>query len=355
MEAAGLASSILTFIEVSYKITKGAHEIYTSVSGNTEEHAHVINVISDLERASSRLAAPGRVDAEIASLSDKCRALSQELLDLLQKLQVKDKNVLRSFSVAFASARKQKEIASIEKRLDQYRQQILPRLTVLICQNQSPIQDQLVEIRRESEVLETKRALELEKLQNQIVELVQALKIQQSGTTALVKEEKEETKEPSYESTHATTEGEQQQPAAAEETTTNCPTPPKMPPTGAVPVLGDLSGLLEELDRLYGTVRSDNSVLRELYFDSISRREGNVHQAASETFHWIVGDVDDEEESQSSDTYAPDLDDSDNVGAEEETPDRDAEEKRRSKLDFEMMLQRETELRRATSETFMSL
>ncbi|KAF6833871.1 hypothetical protein CMUS01_06376 [Colletotrichum musicola] len=43
MEAAGLASSILAFIEVSYKITKGAHEIYTSVSGSTEEHAHVVS------------------------------------------------------------------------------------------------------------------------------------------------------------------------------------------------------------------------------------------------------------------------------------------------------------------------
>lgn len=132
MEAAGLASSILTFIEVSYKITKGAHEIYTSVSGTTEEHAHVVNVISDLEKASGRLAVPGGGDAELASLSDQCRALSQDLLGILHKLQVKDKNVLRSFSVAFASARKQKEIALIEKRLDQYRQQILLRLTVLI-------------------------------------------------------------------------------------------------------------------------------------------------------------------------------------------------------------------------------
>ncbi|KAF6830629.1 hypothetical protein CPLU01_07212 [Colletotrichum plurivorum] len=353
MEAAGLASSILAFIEVSYKITKGAYEIYTSVSGSTEEHVHVVNVISDLERASGRLAAPGRVDSELASLSYQCRALSQELLDLLQKLQVKDKNVLRSFCVAFASARKQKEIASIEKRLDQYRQQILLRLTVLICQNQSPIQDQLVEIRRESEVLENKRGSELEKLQSQLVELVQALKIQQPGKTALVKEKTEEAQGPSHESTHLTTEGEQQQPTAKEETT-RCPTPPKAPPPGTHPVLGDLSGLIDELNRLYGTVRSENSVLRELYFDSISRREGAVHQAASETFHWILGDVDDEEESQCSDSYTSDSDDSDNDGAEEETPDWDAEEKRQSKLDFEMMIQRETELRRATSETFMS-
>ncbi|TEA13274.1 hypothetical protein C8034_v004820 [Colletotrichum sidae] len=135
MEAAGLASSILTFIDVSYKVVKGAHEIYSSASGATSENTHVLNVISDLQDAAGNLGIrrPGSNDLQLENLSKQCQGLSEELLGLLAKLQAKDKKLLKSFAVALRGARKQKDVASIEKRLDQYRQQILLRLTVLIC------------------------------------------------------------------------------------------------------------------------------------------------------------------------------------------------------------------------------
>lgn len=232
-------------------------------------------------------------------------------------------------------------------------------LTSTPSQNQSPIQDQLVEIRRESEVLESKRASELEKLQNQLVELVQALKIQKSDTVTLENDENDENDEnqdSSRDSNRLTAEGEQHRPNTAEKTAVDCPTPPRTPPPGADSALGDLSGLLEELNRLYGTVRGDNSVLRELYFDSISRREGAVHDAASKTFNWILGDDNEREKSPFSSSHASDPKDSDHGGVENEkgAPDSISKERRESKTAFEKMLQQEAELRRTTSEAFMS-
>ncbi|KAI8268267.1 hypothetical protein K4K58_005718 [Colletotrichum sp. SAR11_239] len=135
MEAAGLASSILTFIDISFKIVKGAHELYKSASGSTSENNHIANVALDLEKASAYLsiAQSGDNDPGLQSLLAQCQSLSRELLGLLDKLRVKDKTLFKSFAAAFANARKQKDIASIEHRLDHYRQQILLRLSLLFC------------------------------------------------------------------------------------------------------------------------------------------------------------------------------------------------------------------------------
>lgn len=133
MEAAGLASSILTFIDISFRIVKGAHELYKSASGSTSENDHIADVVLDLEKASGYLsiAHSGNNDAGLQSLLAQCQSLSRDLLELLHKLRVKDKTLFKSFAAAFANARKQKDIASIEHRLDQYRQQILLRLSLL--------------------------------------------------------------------------------------------------------------------------------------------------------------------------------------------------------------------------------
>lgn len=133
MGAAGLASSTLTFIDISFKIVKGAHELYKSASDSTPENNHIANVALDLEKASGYLSISQseNKDTGLQSLVAQCQSLSRDLLELLDKLHVKDKTLFKSFAAAFANAREQKDIASIEHRLDQYRQQILLRLSLL--------------------------------------------------------------------------------------------------------------------------------------------------------------------------------------------------------------------------------
>ena len=130
-----MASSLLTFIDIGVRIVRNTYDVYHSATGATEENAHVSTVIADLEKAAGELAScePSTVnDIELVSLSKKCRELSESLLQLLRRLQRKDIGPLHSFKAAWAVARKQKDVASLERRLAQYREQIVLRLLLML-------------------------------------------------------------------------------------------------------------------------------------------------------------------------------------------------------------------------------
>lgn len=136
MEAIGLASSIITFIDVAYKIVQGAHEVYVSQDGTTKSNDHTSVVVSDLQRVTADLQAHqlSSTDQELITLSNKCNDLSGELLQLLHKFLPKTPGKWQSFVAACRILRKQKEAASMEASLDRYRQQIAERLLwLLLC------------------------------------------------------------------------------------------------------------------------------------------------------------------------------------------------------------------------------
>jgi len=135
--AVGFASSILTFIEFSWNLISGTYEVYKSASGATTENAHISTVLNDLERVTDGLCTDvkGKTkhEKELCKLADKCHNLSQDLAKILKKLQVTEKNSKwQSLKVKWASMRNEKEVASIENRLDRYRSQILLRLNFML-------------------------------------------------------------------------------------------------------------------------------------------------------------------------------------------------------------------------------
>jgi hypothetical protein len=135
--AVGFAASILQFIDFSWGLIAGTYEVYKSATGTTFENAHISTVVDDLERVTDGLISDfeGKTkhEKELCKLADKCHDLSQDLLKLLKKLQVSEKiSKWKSLKVKVASMRKEKEIASIEDRLDKYRSQILIRLNFML-------------------------------------------------------------------------------------------------------------------------------------------------------------------------------------------------------------------------------
>lgn len=134
MEAIGLASAIISFIDVASKIVRGAHEVYTSVDGATRGNDHTSVVIGDLQRVTADLGSHPQTsnDQDLLTLSDKCHKLSSELLQLLHKFLPKTPGKWQSFVAACRILRKQKEAASLEASLDRYRQQISERLLWLL-------------------------------------------------------------------------------------------------------------------------------------------------------------------------------------------------------------------------------
>jgi hypothetical protein len=72
-------------------------------------------------------------EKKLCKLADNCYDLSQELSKILKELRVAEKNTKwQSLKVKWASMRKEKEMASIEKRLNDYRSQILIRLNFML-------------------------------------------------------------------------------------------------------------------------------------------------------------------------------------------------------------------------------
>ncbi|KAK2771764.1 hypothetical protein CKAH01_14270 [Colletotrichum kahawae] len=285
MEAAGLASSILTFIDVSYKIVKGAHELYRSASGSTSENNHIANVVLDLEKASGYLSLTqsGENDAELQRLALQCRSLSRDLLELLHKLRVRDKTLFKSFAAAFANARKQKDIISIEHpdSGEEY-----AAANNGLSQSQAPIRAQLEAIRKESNRLENKHSLELEKMHARLEEIIEVLRGQQTDTRpdAPPHPTKESDQIPDVlkfrktgresRALDITVEGEAYRPK------------PQIP--NASGGLADLANLLSELKPVFDAIQNQNSVLSFLYFDDMFRREDTVRDASAETFAWMV-------------------------------------------------------------------
>ncbi|KAF6831912.1 hypothetical protein CMUS01_07150 [Colletotrichum musicola] len=138
LSAVGFASSILTFVEFSFKIISGTLEIVRS--GNTAENAHVSIFINDLHRITKNLrqssASPnGSTHHEdgLDSLASECLAISKELIALLQKLKIKAGDSKRkSINVSLRSMWARGDFAYLENRLDKCRSQIMMRLLLLL-------------------------------------------------------------------------------------------------------------------------------------------------------------------------------------------------------------------------------
>lgn len=134
MDAVGLASSIISFIEVANKIVRGSYEVYKSSTGATEENDHTALVVGDLRRVTHSLSqhAESTNDEELRRLSTSCFELSGDLMCLLERFLPQGRGKWQSFTAACRVLRKQKEVGVMEGRLDRYRQQISQRLLLLL-------------------------------------------------------------------------------------------------------------------------------------------------------------------------------------------------------------------------------
>lgn len=142
MEAVGLASAILTFVDFSSKIIAGSYDIYTSASGSSDENVDLRRVTEDLQLLTQRLnptratiipAVQTNDDVVLAELARNCQQVAAELLAMLKTLQTQTPNSKRdSLRVALRSLRKKREVESLEKRLERYRRQIFDRTLLMM-------------------------------------------------------------------------------------------------------------------------------------------------------------------------------------------------------------------------------
>ncbi len=134
--AIGFASSILTFIDFSWSLVRGTYEISSSATGATIENTHIGNVVDDLYEVTEELKngfkASDKHERAIARLGNHCVALSKDLQEVVVKLKAKDDSKWESLKTKLKSMRKEKEIIAIEKRLSEYKAEILLRLSFIM-------------------------------------------------------------------------------------------------------------------------------------------------------------------------------------------------------------------------------
>lgn len=136
MDVAGLVSSIITFVDFSWSIVRGTYDIHRSTSGATEQNVHIGNVIEDLREVTSQMSVDvsGKDKHEMAliELGQQCYSLSSDLTDILRKLKTKRRSGLQSLNIMLRSLMKEQEVREIEKRLSEYRGQMILRINLIL-------------------------------------------------------------------------------------------------------------------------------------------------------------------------------------------------------------------------------
>lgn len=162
LTALGLASNIVQFVDFASKLISQSHEIYRSADGALEDNVALEHVAKNLSRLGGELKSkradiktgrealarerqwakedgrvipePEKVTAgkQLQQLSEECSAVSNELLQELEKLKIKGPHKRwESFRQALNSVWSQKKIRALETGLEGIRKQL--DTTLLVC------------------------------------------------------------------------------------------------------------------------------------------------------------------------------------------------------------------------------
>lgn len=138
LTAIAFAGTVLSFVDFSWKLLTGTCDVYRSSKGMTEHNAQISNVINELRSVTEDLhEAPSgnnKHEKALRQLGSKCSELGDELMGLLKELKRGDKknSLWSSFRVKLVSMRKASEVEYMVEQLDEYRSEIMLRLTLLL-------------------------------------------------------------------------------------------------------------------------------------------------------------------------------------------------------------------------------
>jgi hypothetical protein len=124
LSALGSAAAIAQFVDFGFKVLNNAREIYSSVSGATEENSSLGDATREMQRLTEKLVTPELADGTdeeqlLISLVAECRSLSSKLLALLDKIKAKDPR--SKFQIIRAAAKSKiydNEKLALQRRLD---------------------------------------------------------------------------------------------------------------------------------------------------------------------------------------------------------------------------------------------
>lgn len=137
VSAVSFAVTIITFVDFSWKLVKGSYEIYQSETGASTNAVQIGTVLDDLANVTKALQVDVKPDSPhmdfLKQLARDCTAVSTELCAILKDFERKEGNkIWRSLEAKWNNMRKEKEVMSLEQRLNSLRLELLLRLNLII-------------------------------------------------------------------------------------------------------------------------------------------------------------------------------------------------------------------------------
>lgn len=130
LTAIGLVSNILSFIDFSARLLKGAKEVHDSHHGVLEENRSRGTIMREMQRMSTQMSvseAPEKEDenSSLRILASECRQLSTQLISLLERIKPDDSgSKTQSLLSAIRNKIYDSERESLEARLSDCRSQL---------------------------------------------------------------------------------------------------------------------------------------------------------------------------------------------------------------------------------------
>ncbi|RSL54069.1 hypothetical protein CEP54_010093 [Fusarium duplospermum] len=183
VSAIGLASAIVSFVEIGVNLLRGAKEIRDSANDSLEKNESREVIVEEMKEVAAKLKTPepGKIPPEqqkLCDLADKCNDLSQRILELLNKIKPKNNKPFSAYRAAYHAWRKEDEIEMLEKSLGDCRSQLALSLTHLTSKNSTEYSKRILAMVHED-------SSKLEQLQIHIKHLNQSVEAQAIGDKAL--------------------------------------------------------------------------------------------------------------------------------------------------------------------------
>lgn len=115
--ALGTASSIITLLEVAWKLLAETHSVYKSAAGQSDDCVFLSVIAEDVTRLNDKIVATPACSDDLQDLVGKSSKVAEELLKALSELQAKDATVWKSFTVALKEVWNKGKIEAFSQRL----------------------------------------------------------------------------------------------------------------------------------------------------------------------------------------------------------------------------------------------
>lgn len=260
LAALGVASNIVSFVDFSWKLVAGAHQIYKSASETSNDSYSLETLATSIIRLDDGMAVVNTVPENLRKLSNECRAVAKDLLVAIEKLRIKGKcKRWESFVAALKEVWSQRRINGIVGRLQRLQSQLLVQMQFTMLDQQSSVVRELAKIDDTNKRLEMERNQVLDRLKQDISSELENLKESCSHRNL-------------------------------DSASTQLRDSQRINPDTIAELsdrLQNLSLHLGQLEKQSRCTVSNHQFLRSLYFERLTSRHDNIEPAHAKTFDWI--------------------------------------------------------------------